>query len=80
MSAAEAARIVAFIAILLPSKGAAALASTTAMKVTLLFCSAFADRPANIAIYCKLDLPLAPRGPRKENCRYVGKYAANPYC
>lgn len=58
---------------------AAVLASATAMKVAVLFCPVFAGRPANIAIYCRPDLPLAPRGRGRDNCRYVGKQAPNPH-
>lgn len=60
------------------TKSVAALASFTAMKMALLFCLVFAGGPANIAIYCSSILPLALRGPHKDDCRYVGKQAPNP--
>ena len=59
INAAEAATIIAFIAVspLVPRRR---LTGAMVTKMAAAFCLGFAGRSANIAIYCKRDLQLAP--------------------
>jgi hypothetical protein len=77
IKAAEAARMVVFIAVLLSLKHCL-FGKLHVDEDGIAFLLGLCRWPGEYCNLLQLDLPLVPCGPRKDNCRYVAKQAPNP--